>query len=200
MKTKNGSVAEIVSEVQQITLPPLELQEATFTLIGESPLIMHKWSEKAKKMMLDKQMKKATKGREVRNPKQEYEESIYRDAENNIVFPAVAFKRAAVRAGKQLGVEMTLLRCVFHVKGEWVKIEGKHRMREDIVRIGMGTADLRYRAEFPTWKCTITVSFNKNAISAEQIANLLQVAGFGVGIGEDRPETKGGGYGRFRLA
>ncbi len=42
-------------------------------------------------------------------------------------------------------------------------------------------------------------TLNSGAISAEQIANLLNTAGFGVGIGEWRPE-KNGSYGRFHVA
>jgi hypothetical protein len=44
----------------------------------------------------------------------------------------------------------------------------------------------------------VTIKFNTSAISAEQVANLLNVAGFGVGIGEWRPE-RNGSYGRFHV-
>ena len=42
-----------------ITLPPMSLQTIKLTVIGDSALICHAWSTKAKKQMLDKQMKKA---------------------------------------------------------------------------------------------------------------------------------------------
>jgi len=74
-------------ESVEIHLPKLEIQEVDFTIIGESALIMNKWSEKAKKMILDKQTKKATKGREKKDPKKDYEASIYRDGDGNVVFP-----------------------------------------------------------------------------------------------------------------
>ena len=48
---------------QQIQLPPLNIQAVQFTLVGDSPLIVHAWSEKAKRQMLDKQMKRATKAK-----------------------------------------------------------------------------------------------------------------------------------------
>lgn len=41
----------------QIELPPIELVTFQLRLVGDSPLIVHRWSEKAKKQMLDKQMK-----------------------------------------------------------------------------------------------------------------------------------------------
>ena len=72
-------------------------------------------------------------------------------------------------------------------------------MREDMVRIGMGVADMRYRAEFWPWHAELEISYNTRALSLEQIMNLLNTAGFGVGIGEWRPE-RDGDKGRFHCA
>jgi len=183
----------------QIVLPPLNLQTVEIKVVGDSPLIMHKWSEKAKKEMLDKQMKKAKQGKEAKNPHQDYLDSLYTLPDGGYCFPAVAFKSAAVSACRNVDMKMTIARGAFHVIGEMVKIEGEPRMREDMVRVGMGTADLRYRGEFPEWSAVLTVRYNANMISVEQIANLFNVAGFAVGVGEWRPE-KTGSYGMFHVA
>jgi len=42
-----------------ISIPAPDIRTVTFRIEGTTPLISHKWSEKAKKAMLDKQMKKA---------------------------------------------------------------------------------------------------------------------------------------------
>ena len=57
------------------------------------------------------------------------------------------------------------------------------------------------RARFePGWTITVPIEFNPEAISTEFIVNLFEVSGFGCGIGNWRPELKGGGpYGRFRV-
>lgn len=34
-----------------ITLPPLKIERLSLTLVGDSPLIVHAWSEKAKRQM-----------------------------------------------------------------------------------------------------------------------------------------------------
>ena len=44
-----------------IELPRLDLQRLDVLLIGDSPLICHAWSKKAKEQMLNKQMKKGSK-------------------------------------------------------------------------------------------------------------------------------------------
>jgi hypothetical protein len=63
----------------------------------------------------------------------------------------------------------------------------------------MGAADIRYRAEYPTWHTKVVVRFNANVLSPEQILNLLNTGGFAVGVGEWRPE-KDGAYGMFHVA
>lgn len=193
-KTKETQSAE------SLQIPRIELEHFQVKLIGDSPLIMHKWSEKAKKQMLDKQMKLAKTGREAKDPERDFQESIYTDRDGDYAFPSVAFKNAAVSACRFTdGTKMTVARGAFHVENEFVKISGTPTPREDMVRVGMGTADIRYRAEFIGWTATVFVTYNKHAMSMEQIINLLNLAGFGVGVGEWRPE-KNGQYGRFHVA
>lgn len=187
-----------MAAAQKIELPALAIQTITLMLIGDSPLIVHAWSEKAKRQMLDKQMKKASKGREAKNPEADYEACFYRTPTGSYGFPAIGVKAAMVSAARYVDAKMTVLRGAFHIDDEMLTVIGDPRPREDMVRVGMGTADIRYRPEFVDWRIPVTIKFNTSAISAEQIANLLNVAGFGVGIGEWRPE-RNGSYGRFHV-
>ena len=184
---------------QKIELPPLRIERATFVLVGDSPLIVHAWSEKAKRQMLDKQMKRATQAKAAKNPEADYEACFYRTDEGGYGFPAIGLKAAMISACRFADMKMTIARGAFHIDAEMLPVEGEPRPREDMVRVGMGTADIRYRPEFPTWRIPATLKFNSSVISAEQLANLLNVAGFGVGLGEWRPE-KNGQYGRFHVA
>lgn len=188
-----------MSSTQRIELPPLALQTVALTLIGDSPLIVHAWSEKAKKQMLDKQMKRATNAKEAKDPEADYEACFYRTEGGAYGFPAIGVKAAMVSAGRFTDTKMTHLRGAFHIDQEMLEIVGEPRPREDMVRVGMGTADIRYRPEFPDWKIIAPIKFNAAVISAEQVANLLNMAGFAVGIGEWRPE-RDGQYGRFHVA
>jgi hypothetical protein len=186
--------------VEQIQIPRIEIERFQITLIGDSSLITHRWSEKAKKQMLDKQMKTATTAKEAKDPERDYQESIYHHPDGGYGFPSVAFKNAAVSACRFAdGTKMTVARGAFHVEGEFVQIVGEPIPREDMVRVGMGTADIRYRAEFPNWKAVVPLSYNRHALSKEQIINLFNLAGFGVGVGEWRPE-RNGSFGRFHVA
>lgn len=183
-----------------IEISPLEIGRLSLTLIGDTPLICHRWSEKAKKQIKDKQAKKARQAKEARDPEAEYQASLYpMPGGKGYGFPSVAFKNAAVRAANDAGMKMTEARRAFHVAGEYVAIDGEPSMREDMVRIGAGVADIRYRGQFETWRVTLRVSFNSRVISAEQVVNLFNLAGFGVGVGEWRPE-RNGPFGMFHIA
>ena len=196
-----------------VEIPAIELKTIILKIVGDSPLITHAWSVKAKQMMLDKQMKKASSGREAKDPWMDFCESMYwltpmpeAPTEEDINkaefgFPTLAFKSAAVDAGYQQGIlaKKTTARGAFRILGEFARIEAKPEIREDMVRIGMGTADIRYRAEFKDWSTTLTIQYNPKVMSLEQIVNLLNIGGFACGVGEWRP-GKDGSFGTFHVA
>jgi len=188
------------AELQQIKVEYVQVK-----VRGLSPLIMHRWSEKAKRAMLDKQMKKTVK-KEAKAPDEQYEASVYRFTDGRIGFPADAFKKAMIRGAKQLGIVMVDARTSFFVHGEYcerddrelVPIVGEVKPREDMVRIGQGTADIRYRGQIMEWSADLRISHNTAVTSFDHIVNMLHAAGYGVGIGEWRPE-KDGTFGRFEV-
>ena len=209
------------SKDSTISIPAMNLETFQLHIVGDSPLIVHAWDEKAKLMMLQKQQKKATAGREARSEAYvEYAKTLYwvnpqmPDVDNmseaevyeeidkaTFGFPVVGFKAAAIDAGYQQGIldKKTTARGAFHiVNGEYAIIEGKPTMREDMVKIGMGTAEVRYRAEFKQWATTLLINYNKNAMSMEQIANLFNTGGFSNGVGEWRP-ARDGSFGRVHV-
>lgn len=199
-----------------IELPELRIGLMEVTLIGDAPLIVHAWSTKAKRQMLGKQRKEATGAKEAKDPQADYLASMYRLADGGHGFPSVAFKTCAVTAATSVaGITKIAARQAFYVAGEdadikgafegsvsrvnLVRIEGgAPQIREDLVRVGMGTADLRYRAEYVDWHARILVKYNQNVLSESQILNLLNTGGFAVGVGEWRPE-RDGDYGRFHV-
>jgi hypothetical protein len=187
-----------------IAIPALNLDVISITLSSDSPLIVHRWSEKAKKEILDKQMKKPTGAKEPKDPWMDFCQSLYwltrmpekptpaDIAKAHFGFPAVAFKAAAVDACSSVdGITKVQARGAFHINSEMVEIQGTPDMREDMVRVGMGVADIRYRGEFKKWKATFDIRFNPSVLSAEQIVNLFNIAGFAVGVGEWRPQKDG---------
>lgn len=210
--SENG-VAEPDAEIVQ--LKPLVIKEFEIPIVGTSPLIVHKFSEKAKKAIEDKQGQKAKGGKEKRDPKSEYLAAMYvmpgtgKPGEKKTKYgvPAAGLKRAAVSACRFVdGMQMTVVRGAFHVLEDAAGLVQIHHdkkspyMREDTVRLsGPGNAlDLRYRPCFNEWGLIARIRYNATVISPEQIVNLFSNAGFGVGLCEWRAE-KDGGYGQFAV-
>lgn len=209
------------STIEELSIPAIDIRIATITLVGDSPLIMHRWDEKAKKEILDKQMQKAkTKGHDVKDPVRDFIVSMYwlageplekteagfaaamQSGKAKFGFPAVAFKAAAVSAGYRAGItkNKVVMNGAFHINEELVEIEGIPEMREDMVMVGgmSRVADIRYRGEFKSWRTTFDVRYNAAVLSLEQLCNLFNIGGFACGVGEWRAE-KGGSYGMFHI-
>lgn len=201
-----------------IELKPIDIKEITLNIVGTTPLIVHKWDEKVKQEMLDKQMGKAkTKKHDIKNPVRDFIESLYwldgkpeehteEAFEKAVVngarfgFPTNGVKASVVSAGFRAGVTKDKVSShgAFHIEGEFVEIIGTPRIREDMVRVGMGAADIRFRGQFDEWSSLVRVKYNNGVMTAEQLVNLFQIGGFAVGIGEWRPE-KGGQFGMYEV-
>lgn len=193
-----------------LELKSLDKKVMVVTIEGTSPLIVHKFSEKARKMMLAKQMKE-TVVREAKNPEEDFRNALYyldpnpkAPKKERYGFPCDGLKQAMVRAAKALGMVMTDAKGAFFIEGEYASREGRDmieivgtpEMREDVVRLETGVADIRFRPQFTKWSSNVTISFNGSNISEEQIANMVSVAGYSVGLGDWRPE-RNGTMGRF---
>jgi hypothetical protein len=201
--TPNGSTAKPTAKPKDrdtpVILAPMKVEVMRIHLVGDSPLVCHAWAEKATQMMLDKQMKKSKQAKEAKDPHQCFMDSLYHMPGEKYGFPTLAFKSAAVDACSHIeGITKVQARGAFHIPGDITEIVGTPTMRRDMVRIGMGTADIRFRGEFINWSTTLIVRFNSSVLSPEQIVHLFNTAGFAIGVGEHRPE-KNGSWGMFHV-
>ena len=207
-----------------IEIRPIEIKKVTIRIVGDTPLIMHAWSEKAKRMMLEAQMGIAKgKKKEVKNPADDFIRSMYwltpmpedgtmESFEEAIAngarfgFPVTAFKQAAISAAYRMGwaKDKMSMRGAFFIDSDengMIEIHSDTpEMREDMVKVGMGTADIRYRGEFKNWYADLTISYNANGqYSLENIVNIINAGGYVCGVGEWRPE-RDGQNGMFHVA
>ena len=212
------------NNTELLEIRPIEIQKVNLRIVGDTPLIMHAWSEKAKRMMLDAQMGLAKgKKKEPKNPVEDFIRSMYwltdmpeemtEEAFSEAIsngarfgFPVTAFKQAAISAAYRMGwaKDKVSLRGAFFVDSDengMIEIHSDApKMREDMVKVGMGTADIRYRGEFANWYADMTISYNMNGnYSLENIMNIINAGGYICGVGEWRPE-KDGQYGQFHVA
>ena len=191
----------------QIVISRIGTETIRVPLIGMSPLITHKFSEKAKRQMLDA-MQGIKRPKENKNPEAEYEAAKYLLDDGGLGIPAIAFKSATVSAARFFGKSVTMvgLRQTVFVGGEFSKkegmmlarIEGDPEMREDVVRVGNGGTDLRYRPCWQEWQTSLDITYVKSMLTRDSVLSLVEAGGLGVGVGEWRPERRGE-YGCFRI-
>lgn len=183
-------------------------------IVGTSPLVVHRFSEKAKREMLDR-MQGRKKPKQVRNPEEDFKEASYRLGKDGYGFPAIGLKAATVSAARfypRGSITMTALKQFMFFHGELGadnlmlcridKPEGVTgvwpRMREDVVKLATNVSDLRYRPEFWPWAMKVKITYVSSALTRGSILSLLDAGGMGVGIGEWRVE-RGGDLGCFRV-
>lgn len=197
---------------------------ATFSvwIVGDTPLITHAWSEKARKQMLDKQVGAVkTAKKEPRNPEQDFVDSLYKMPQEGVYgFPAMGIKNCLLSAAhKEKGIARSTVQAALWIDSEIVatrpalagavcnmpliRIYGAPpQMREDMVKIGSAmnkTSSLAYRSEFPIWAMRVTGKFNIGTLQPHQLAFLFSEAGTAYGIGEWRNERRGL-FGAFHMA
>jgi hypothetical protein len=190
-----------------IQIDKIDAETLLVPILGTSPLIVHRFSEKAKKQMLDAMQGRKTP-KENKDPEAEYQAAFYRLKDGGgYGFPATAFKQATVGGCRFYGksITMTALKQFVFFRGEpgkdgqsLVPIEGTPHMREDVVRVGRGGTSLTYRPEFSEWRTVLTVIYVTSALTRNSVLSLIDAGGMGVGVGEWRPE-RDGDFGTFRV-
>lgn len=201
-----GSASEIGAEAEQIQIGRIKTEIIRVPIVGTAPLIIHAFSDKAKRQMLDAmQGKKSPK--EPKNPEAEFKAAFYRLPDGQPGFPVLGFKQATIGGARFFGkqITMTLLRqCIFFI-GEpdehgnpLARIEGEAQMREDVVRVARGGTDLRYRPIFLEWRTSLHVVYVPSMLTRDSVLSLMDAGGMGVGVGEWRPE-KNGAFGTYQL-
>jgi hypothetical protein len=189
-------------------------------IVGDTPIITHAWSKKAKDEMLQKQVKATKAGKERRDPDADFVSSRYEMSEGVFGFPATGVKNCILSAAhKDKGIARTNVMAALWVDAEMVRVAPARagaicdmpiiriwgsdpEMREDMVKIGAGlnkTANLAYRAQFSIWAMRITGRFNPTMLTEEALTFLIQESGFSAGLGEWRNERKGM-FGAFHMA
>lgn len=209
------AAASTDAAVEIVRIEKPKIVRMDIVIKGISPYVQHKFSEKARKMMEERQRagSQANKNRK-REPKDF--EQVYRDAmhvsrEGWKGIPAPAFRNAMISACRLVGFKMTLAKLSVFVEADGfdaddgtplVKIKGEPRIHEATARNESGVADIRWRPMWEDWSASVTVSYDEAQFSATDVVNLMARAGLQVGIGEGRPDSpnsNGLGWGRWEV-
>lgn len=193
-----------------VEIAAIETRDITFNILGRTPLIFNRQSEKAKRQLMLPPLpqNKAQRTQTLKHdPIEEFRASPYLckrepKAPTWLHLPSGMFKKSIAQAALDIpGASKAQIGRLVQLATESVYVWGIPYMRADMVRqAGIAkTPDVRFRACLPEWACQVTYTYISSIISPTSIANLVSAAGVICGIGDYRVEKGSGSYGQFRI-
>lgn len=198
-----------------IEMKPIKIKNVEITIVGDGDLVLNKMNDVVSKELVDKRKDKA---KNLSKPN-EWEKIItalhWRDGkptdfseegmiralrENAPCITAFGLKKsfgdAVVR--NEIDKYKTKFDASVNIiaSGGLVPITfAEHFIDEKLMSPKKGAPVLVHLNRFSGWKAEFTLSYTENAYSIEQIVNIINLAGFGIGIGSGRTS----GYGRYHV-
>jgi hypothetical protein len=192
----------------EFEITPIVMGRIRACLLGTAPMYMHRMGWKAQgQILFPKGRANAAERASTlkHDPLGEFRESIYlnRDPKEPaaIHIPPDSFQKGLAFAALDLpGLRMAQILRLVTIRSTQINVFGIPQLKMDIVRMAdmSHTPDIRTRAIFPEWACTIEIEHVSSLIKQNQIVNLLAAAGVIVGVGDRRPQ-KGGAYGKYKV-
>jgi len=175
-------------------------------LTCETPMLLHRWTEKAVRQMLGK-MTGMEMPREPKDLTKEFDESWYRNTDGEPCVPCRVIKACIIEGAISTGklVSKAELKREMRVRGYTAPLKMKGGKVKDAlamdVRIAAnqgGSPDIRSRALVPAgaW-CDVVLDFPKT-LSPDKVISALAAAGETIGLCDWRPE-RGGEFGVFSV-
>ena len=206
-------------KTQEIHIAPPNMKTGEVWIKGTAPLVIHKFSHKAKMQIKAKQEAGSTATKNRKKDSKDFTECfnesrhISMDGWDGI--PASAFRNACISACRLVGFKMTYAKMsLFICEDGWDKDEGTPlvkiispeppRMLESMVRIGgiTKTVDISVRPQWLEWGARLRFRYDADQFTARDVVNLIARAGMQCGICEGRPDSSnstGMGWGTFDI-
>ena len=204
---------------QAVRITPPNMQVGEIWIKGTAPLVVHKFSEKAKKMIREQQeagsTSKSKRKKEAKDFHQCFMEARHISMEGWDGFSASAIRNACISACRLVGYKMTYAKLsLFVIADGWDKEEGSPLIRiigheprqlESMVRIGgiQKTVDIAVRPQWLEWGARLRIRYDADQFTASDIVNLVARVGAQCGICEGRPDSSnsaGCGWGTFEVS
>jgi hypothetical protein len=205
---------------EKVSITPPNLISAKFKVVGTAPLVQNKFSQRVLEQMAADQAAGPSAKKKSKREAKDFDlcckEATHIAEDGWYGLPASAFRAGLISTCRLLGFPMTLAKLsVFVIADGYerdrfgvqplVKItKGKPTRTDFAVRNATGVADIRPRPMWNEgWEATVTIRFDADQFTLEDVTNLLARMGEQVGIGAGRPDSKdsaGMGWGTFKIA
>lgn len=216
-KSNTAKVVSISNKptTTSVGISPPNFQYAKVEIEGDAPYVQNKMSIRAREAMMAKQMlgdvAKKNRKREPKDFDALYKGAMHISRDGWYGMPASAFRSALISACRTVGFAMTRAKLSLFIEADGfdeddgqplVRIYGEPRRVDIAVRLANGMPDILPRPMFENWSAKITLKWDADQFSAQDVVNLLARVGGQVGIGAGRPDSKdscGMGWGTFKI-
>lgn len=207
----------VAPKAVQVQISAPNIQTAQFKIVGVSPYVQARFSQKAIIWFKQKKeggstgnSKRAT--REKWDSLEEAKGGMHISTEGWPGIPAASFRKAIISACRLVNFKMTLAKLSVFVPGDGldevdnvglVRLYGDYEPFIAPTRNATGVFDLRSRMIWKDWYAVLRVQYDADQFSLQDITNLIARVGMQVGIGEGRPDSRdsaGMGWGLFKIA
>ena len=205
-------------KVQVVEFRPIEPKTVTVTIVGDSDLILNKMNDVTTRQLTDARKDKAkdlTKPNEWEEvitamhwlngkPETFSEETLKENLDPEINAPCItafglkkSFGEAVTR--NKISTYSTEFRATVNVIGDKDNLIPitftEYHLDEKLMSPKKGAPVLVKLNRFSGWSATFKVSYLENVYSLDQIMNIINLSGFGLGIGSGRSSD----YGRYHI-
>ena len=198
----------------KVSISAPNIQTAVLRIVGETPLVMHRFWKKTEleREYATQKSKSKSKNKDPRNYEQEYLAARHVSEDGWVGFPVAAFRNAAVAACRLCGYQMVKAKLSIFVEADGlddldaaplVKLDaGDPECHIAAVRNSDLSPGIRARPMWRDWAFNLRVSYDGDQFTVQDVVNLFARVGRQVGIGEGRPSSSkscGLGWGLFRI-
>lgn len=197
-----------------IEVKPIEVKTAFITIEGDGDLVLNKMNDVVTRQLVDarkdkaKNLEKPNEWEEIitsmwwsKGKPTEYSQEGLMNAIKEGNRPCItgfglkkSFNNSIVR--NEIAQYATKFDTSVNVVNDLVPIEfAEHFIDEKLMSPKKGAPVLVKLNRFTGWKATFQIRYTDNVYSLEQIVNIINLAGFGLGIGSGRSS----GYGRYHI-
>lgn len=198
-----------------ISVNKINVSRTKVTIIGDGDLCLNKMNDVAARILTDqrkdkaKSLNKPNMWEEVitalhwrdGKPKDFSEEGLYRALKENApCISAFGLKKSWGDAVVRNAIDKYKTKFDASINiistGGVVPIKfSNYTLDEKLMSPKKGSPVLVHISRFSGWSAEVEIAFTENTYSLEQIVNIINLAGFGIGIGSGRSS----GYGRYHV-
>ena len=195
--------------VEVVEFKPIVPQERKITIVGDTDLILNEMNDVTTKQLTDarkdraKDISKPNEWEEIitaihwlnGKPTEFSQETLMENLNPKVNAPCItafglkkSFGEALTR--NKIATYSTEFRATINVLGERDNLVPisftEYHLDEKLMSPKKGAPVLVKLNRFSGWKATFTISYLDNVYSLDQIVNIINLAGFGIGIGSGR--------------